>query len=97
MSQLWEPETLRLLLKRMLLKYQVGTADLIALWDRSGDGELNLSEFTEHIGLYLKPLSAAGEVSSLWETEVIRAVEVHPPYTIPSCACTHRARGRRSP
>ena len=36
----WDAETLRLLLQQMLSKYGVGTADVMRVWDSSGDGSL---------------------------------------------------------
>ncbi len=40
----WDVESLRYLLTHMLLRHDAGTADLMKLWDKNGDGELDVHE-----------------------------------------------------
>ena len=65
----WDVETLRALMKRMLATAQVGTGHLMKVWDKSGDGELSLSEFVTEMAVFFR------EHPDLWTHEVAPIVE----------------------
>jgi len=62
----WDVESLRVLLKQMLERSQMGTAELMRAWDRSGDFTIGKHEFLEGIRGFLR----AYEQRPLWEQEV---------------------------
>ena len=67
-TDFWDVET-RALMKRMLATAQVGTGHLMKVWDKSGDGELSLSEFVTEMAIFFR------EHPDLWTHEVAPIVE----------------------
>ena len=51
---LWDTETLRLLIQRMLASYGADVSDLMKAWDRSGDGKLSRREFESELQNYFQ-------------------------------------------
>jgi len=65
----WDVNALRTLMQSMLADACVGTSSLMKVWDKSGDGELGMHEWTVEIGRYF------ADEPALWEKEVQPVVQ----------------------
>jgi hypothetical protein len=66
----WDVDTLRFLLQRMMARFGVGPADLIRAWDTSGDGQLDRHELFGHIRKLLRHVS-----EEVWSAEIQPVLE----------------------
>ena len=67
----WNVETLRTLMQQMIARSGVGTTHLIDNWDKSGDGELSMREFSKAVETCFIDLDP-----KLWQGEVKPVVEL---------------------